>query len=106
MPIAATTRSAAGSRRGTFVALWSHVLQEGPLLGEDEALLLREGEVLAAGGIGFEARAIRLVVGEAGERDQSPRDVVGPFVRQVVAHEVAAAAGDDLEPAPGVRLEG
>ena len=51
------------------------------LLAQDEALTLRKFEVTFAFGVGFQARAVPFVVGEIRKRDQSPGDIVGPFVR-------------------------
>ena len=65
----------------------------------------REAEVRRAVRVGLEAGAIGLVGGEAFERDQRERDVVGALVRHEIAEQVAAAFRDDGLPAPGILLE-
>src|SRR5262249_60659643 len=82
-----------------------HAAQEGALLGEDQALLLREAEVFRALAIGLEARAIGLIRRHAVEGYQTKGDVVGALERQPIADHGAAAAGDDGEPAPRVSFE-
>jgi hypothetical protein len=72
---------------------------------DDEALRLSEVEVLACFRIGLQARPVRFVRGEARERDQSPGDVVGAFVRQEVADQMAAASRDDAALVLGVGPE-
>src|SRR5258706_2337061 len=75
------------------------------LLAQDEAVLLREREVRAPFRIGFQPRSVRLVAREAVERDEPPGHVVGSFVRQEVAKEVAPAARNNRSPVFRVRLE-
>jgi len=50
--------------------------QERPLFTKDEALVLRLAEVRGARRVRFQPGAIRLVRGQALERDQGERDVV------------------------------
>ena len=59
---------------------------------------MRDGEILAPLRIRLEARAVRLVRGEALEGDHAPGDVVSALVRQEVADELAAALGNDRSP--------
>ncbi|CAG9220651.1 hypothetical protein BCAR13_420124 [Paraburkholderia caribensis] len=79
--------------------------REGPFFAQDEAPGLRHGEVFDRCGIGAQPRAIRFVSGEAVERNQAPRDVVRPFVRQEIAEQMAAAARNDVSPVLGVLPE-
>ncbi|MCY1374074.1 hypothetical protein D9M69_613900 [compost metagenome] len=83
-----------------------HVFEPGPFLAQDEALCLRQLEVGAAFGVVAQHRAVALVGGEAVETDQAPGDVIAAFVRQEVAEQVAAAAGNDAAPGLGVAAEG
>src|SRR5262245_39646185 len=46
----------------------------------------------------LDAGAVGLVRRKAVEGDETPRHVVGPFVRQKIADEVAAALGNDSSP--------
>lgn len=68
-------------------------------------MLLCEVEIGDTFAIGFEPRTIGLIVREALKRDQSERDVVGALVRHPVAEQIAAALGNDREPALRVGLE-
>src|SRR5688572_22393831 len=70
-------------------------LEEGAFLAKDEAPCGRHREVLAAFGIGLQPRAIGLVRCEAVEGDERPRYIIGPFMREKVADERAAAARND-----------
>src|SRR3546814_8548577 len=73
-------------------------LQENPVLAADKLLLLREAVVLAAEGIGGEARAVGLVGGQALDRVDAVGGGGGALVRREVADEVGAAARDRLAP--------
>src|SRR5262245_46617925 len=88
--ITASPSVAARAIRGCDCHRPFDVCEERALFTQDEALALREREVLHALGVGAQAGAIALVVGEAGERDQSPADIVRALVRQEVADQVAA----------------
>src|SRR3546814_20053508 len=80
-------------------------LQENPVLAADKLLLLREAVVLAAEGIGGEARAVGLVGGQALDRVDAVGGGGGALVRREVADEVGAAARDRLAPVARVGLE-
>src|SRR4051794_20904699 len=83
--------------------------QKRALLAQYEALRLRGPEVRGARRVGPQPRTVLLICGDALERDQRQRDVVGPFVGHEVAEEVAAAGRDDggvsLERVALVRIE-
>ena len=57
-------------------------------------------------GVAAQGGAVALVGGEAVKADQAPGDVVAAFVRQKVAEQLAAAAGNDAAPGLGVAAEG
>src|SRR3546814_17980232 len=80
-------------------------LQENPVLAADKLLLLREAVVLAAEGIGGEARAVGLVGGQALDRVDAVGGGGEALVRREVADEVGAAARDRLAPVARVGLE-
>jgi len=80
-------------------------LDEGALFAKDEAVDLREGEVFAGFGVLAETRAVCLVRGKGIKGDETPCDVVGAFVREEVADEMAAEARDDASPGCGVLVE-
>ena len=73
-------------------------LEEGAFLPQNEALRLRPLEVAPALLVLFQARAIGLIVRQRLELDQSPGDVVGAFVREKIAEQMAAAARNDASP--------
>jgi DNA-binding transcriptional ArsR family regulator len=83
-----------------------HRFDEAAFFAQNETLALRELKVGLPFGVGLQACAINLVCGETRKRDQSPGDVIGTFVRQKVADEVAAAGGDDPSPIHRIPLEG
>src|SRR5665213_3330798 len=85
--------------------LCDNLSQERPLFRQDEFVLLGKIEIGDAFAIGAQLRAIGFIGGEAFERDQRERDVVGALVRHPVALKIAAGLRDDAEPAPGVLLE-
>lgn len=82
-----------------------HLPQKGPLLQEDELVLLREGKIREAFGIGLQPGTIGLIVRKTWKRDQAEGDVVGPLMRHPVAKQIAAAFGNDGEPSLCVLLE-
>src|SRR5262245_52153076 len=75
---------------------------ERPFLAQDEPALGRVGEVRAPVRIGLQSSSIGLVRRKGLEPDESPGDVVGPLVRQEIAEQRSAAAGNDA--APGFRV--
>ena len=81
-----------------------HALGKAALLAQDKALVLRQSEVGAAFRVRAQAGTVGLVRSERVKADQPPGLVVAAFVRQEVAQQVAAAAGDDL--APSARVVG
>ena len=83
-----------------------HHLGKAPLLAQDEALVPRELEVGAALGIGLQASAVGLVVGQAREADQAPGFVAGAFVWQEIADQLTTAARDDAAPGDRIVAEG
>src|SRR5262245_21814134 len=97
--ITTTPSVAAGAIGGSESHRSCDVAEEGPLFAQDETLALRECEILHALGVGAQPGAIALVVGETGEGNQSPADIVRALVRQEIADEMAAGAGDELAPA-------
>src|SRR4029078_7903750 len=72
--------------------------QEGPLLGQDELVLLGETKIGHAFRVRAQPRPVAFIGGEAFERDQRERDVIGALVRHPVADEIAAAFRNDGEP--------
>src|SRR5262249_3874993 len=85
--------------------LGHHLAQECALLGKDEFLLLGEAEIGHAFVVVPKPRAIALVGRKALEGNQCESDVVGAFMRLEIADQVAAASGNDREPALGILLE-
>ena len=61
-------------------------------------LSLRAIEVLASFRIVLEASAVVFVGCKAIERDQTPRNVVGSFVRKEVTNEMPSAPGNNTTP--------
>ena len=80
-------------------------MNEVSLFAKDETLLLGHRKVRHAFAIGLQSRAVTFVSGETVERNQSPRDVVGAFVRKEVSDQVTATTRDDAAPVFSVRLE-
>ena len=76
-------------------------LDESSLLTKDEPFCLGHREILARLSMRFQPRAIRFIRREAVERNQAPRHVVRPFMREEVPDEVPAAFGDDPPPKCG-----
>src|SRR5258708_601656 len=74
-------------------------------LAGDEAQRWRHAKIFSSLGIVQQAPAIRFVRGERLERNQPPRDVIGAFMRQKIADQVTAAAGNDPPPLFGIRFE-
>jgi len=73
----------------------SDPFQEGPLLPEDDTVVLTgEAEIIPGFRVRLQFRAIGLVSCEALEADEAPGDVIRSFVRQEVTNELAAAAGE------------
>jgi len=77
-------------------------LGERALLAQDEALFLCQRKVGAAFGVSAQSGTVGLVGGQRVKADQTPGLVVAAFVRQEVAQQMAAAAGNDLAPAARV----
>src|SRR5689334_5125032 len=69
--------------------------QEGPLLGEDEPVLLGEIAIGHALAVGAQQRPVVFIGSQTLERDQRERDGVGALRRHPVADQVAAAFRDD-----------
>src|SRR5437870_1094805 len=80
-------------------------LQESPFFTQNEALRLRQREVLATLRILLQPRTIGLISGQAVERDQTPRDVIGALVWKKIPDEMASTARDDAAPIFRVLLE-
>src|SRR5450432_1284521 len=89
-----------GQREGAV-----HQLEKGALFAQDEALRLRERKIFPGCGVLLQARPIGFVSREGFGLDESPSDMVGAFVRQKVADQIGAAAGNDALPVFGVGLE-
>src|SRR5882724_5392628 len=89
------------ARRG----LCHHLAQETALLCEDEFVLIGKVEIRHALGVAAKPGPIGFVGRQALERDQREGDVVGAFMRHEIACEIAAASGNDGEPALGIFLE-
>ena len=81
-------------------------LEKGPLLAENEAQRLRHAKIFSSFGIVLQASAIRLVGSQRRERNQTPRDIVGAFMREKIADQMTAATGNDSPPAFGILFEG
>ena len=60
-------------------------LEKSALLAQDEAVRLRESEVLPRGGVLFQARPIRFVRRERFELYEAPGEVVGALMKQKLA---------------------
>src|SRR6185437_3167533 len=56
-------------------------------------------------GVGPQPRAVRFIGAEAFERREPISDIVRPFVRHPVAHDLAAVLRDQRQPAARIRLE-
>src|SRR5260221_14361570 len=68
-------------------------------------MCLRESEILPRRCIPFQAHPVGLICRQRLELDESPCNVVGALVRQEVADQMAAAAGNDRPPVLRVRFE-
>ena len=79
--------------------------EKDPILLADEALFLREFEILAAERIVAQAGAIGLIGGEALDRIEGISGGGRTFVRREIADQVRAAAGNGLSPDAGIMVE-
>ena len=79
--------------------------KEGPFFAKNEAFGLGHGEILPAFRIRPQPRPVCLVGSQIVERNQSPRHIIGAFMREEVSDEVATAARNDSAPAFGVFFE-
>src|ERR1044071_690311 len=68
------------------------------LFTKNDTFALRQREVRKGLGIRTQTRAVSFICGKAIERDQSPGNVVGAFMRQEVADEMPAATRNDAPP--------
>jgi len=82
-----------------------HHLKEATFLTQDKPLFLRHVEVGATILIDFQARTVGLICGQAVEGDQSPSHIIGSFVRQKVANQIAATTWNDATPVFSILLE-
>src|SRR5262249_23729379 len=72
---------------------------------ENNTFAFRQREIRERFGIRPQARAICFVVGEALERDQSPRHIVRAFVRHKVTDKMTATAWNDAAPVLSISFE-
>ena len=78
------------------------VLEEAPLLAQDEAPHLRVPEIGARFGLAYQSLTVSFVCCETVECDQPPSNVIAALVWQEVADERAASARKELPPALGI----
>src|ERR1700733_11599759 len=87
------------------VTLRGYLAQERPLFRQNNLVFLGEIEIRHAFAVGAKPRPIGFIGRETFEGNQRRRDVVGALMRHPVADQIAAASGNDGQPAFGVFLE-
>ena len=81
-------------------------LEKRSFLAQYKAQRLCRREIFPSFGIVLQAPSVRFVCGERLKRNQSPRNVIGAFMRQEIADQMTAAARNDPAPIFGIFLEG
>src|SRR6185437_9563121 len=75
-----------------------HALDKISFFEQDQPLVLRHGKILLRFRIGLQIRLVSLIRRQAVEGNQSPGNVIGPFVGKKISYKLPATSGNDAAP--------